>query len=116
MVARRQPLAPLYAVIALLIAVFVAPAVDAAVCAPEPLAIHAAADHSQDGDHAQDDDGARDVDHGLCSHGHCHHVSVERPAPWTEHAVATPGEDPPPIANERRPSVAAEGLKRPPRA
>lgn len=97
----------------LIIAVFVvAPAVDAATCAPEPPSAHGMAAHDADtGDHS--DPGAQ---HGLCAHGHCHHgggvvslaeAEMRPPAlparlrPQSQHLVLTPSPG---------------GLERPPRA
>ncbi|GAD58254.1 hypothetical protein [Brevundimonas abyssalis] len=107
----------LYAVIALLVAVFVAPTVDAAACAPEAsfAAAHMVDDHSSDGA-SEDDAGERGGDHGLCSHGHCHHGGAARVDTASEAVRMTLSEERPPFVDDSAPSGAIEGLKRPPRA
>lgn len=117
MAAKRSSLLSLYAVIALLFAVFVAPAVDAAACAPEGslAAAHMIDDHAQDSA-GKDDAGERGGDHGLCSHGHCHHGSAGRVDSTPETVRMTLSEERPPFVDDYVPSYAIEGLKRPPRA
>lgn len=118
MAAKRSSWLSLYAVIALLVAVFVAPAVDAAACAPEGsiAAAHMADDHAVADSGDKDDAGERGGDHGLCSHGHCHHGSAGRIDSSPVTVKLTLGEDRPPFTDDYLPSYASEGLKRPPRA
>lgn len=117
MAAKRSSWLPLYAVIALLIAVFVAPSVDAAVCAIEApvAAAHMADDHATQDENDDDDAGERGGSHGLCSHGHCHHGGFGRidsnPEPVT--IVVTGARAP--LVDDSLVSYASEGLKRPPR-
>lgn len=106
-------LARLIAALTLLVAAFVvAPVADAAACAPEIPSAHQAADHPPSGgDHTSGGD------HGICSHGHCHHSGTERP---TLAEVATLSPISPVVHGLARGDVVvshpSDGLKRPPRA
>lgn len=117
MAAKRPSWLSLYAVIALMIAVFVAPSVDAAACGPEASI---AAAHMVDTHPVADEGDKGDVgepgDHGLCSHGHCHHGSAGRLDSSAATVKLTLGEDRPPFTDDYLPSYASEGLKRPPKA
>ncbi len=116
--AKRSSWLSLYAVIALLVAVFIAPAVDAAVCASDaPIAAAQMADNYAVSDSGNNDDAdERSGDHGLCSHGHCHHGSTGRVDSSAETVKLTLGEDRPLFTDDYLPSYASEGLKRPPKA
>lgn len=118
MAAKRSSWLSLYAVIALLVAVFVAPAVDAAACAPEAsvATAHMVNDHVVDGNGDKDDAGERGGDHGLCSHGHCHHGSAGRIDSSAAPLQLTLSENRLTFTDDYLPSIAAEGLKRPPKA
>lgn len=106
--------AKLIAAVTLLVAAFVvAPMADAATCAPEAPAAHLQADHDPStGDHT-----GKGADHGVCAHGHCHHVTGER-ASTPEIGLA--GYEARTLHGRLRddvaPSHAPDGLKRPPRA
>lgn len=105
--------ARLIAAVTLLVAAFiVAPAADAATCAPETPAAHALADHEvTSGDHSE-----KGSDPGVCAHGHCHHAQGERSS--AEHTFdaglyAQSSHDRP--RDDSVATRAVEGLKRPPR-
>lgn len=93
-------------------AFFVAPVADAATCAPERPVSYVVLDHNPDnGDHS-----GSGADHGICSHGHCHHNGAAR-LDANDNAVlqayarpvhALPFSDFPT-------SISPDGLKRPPR-
>ncbi|MBX3476246.1 MAG: hypothetical protein KF910_01440 [Brevundimonas sp.] len=104
--------------IALLIAVFAVPSVDAAVCATEgpAAASHVVDNHVSEEGAAGDEADDRGGGHGLCSHGHCHHGSVGRvdSSPETVKLTVTKGRSP--FVDDNLTSYASEGLKRPPRA
>lgn len=102
------------AAITLVIAVFViVPVSDASTCAPEVASASHMFDHAS-GDSSHSTPG---VDHGICSHGHCHHSASERNAardlvlvaPHVDLLHARPLDDT--VA-----SFIADGLKRPPRS
>lgn len=105
--------ARLIAAVTLLVAAFVvAPAADAATCAPETPAAHALGDHEiTSGEHS-----GKTTDDGVCAHGHCHHAQGER-SPG-EHVfdaglcAQSPHDRPRDDAVATR---AVDGLKRPPR-
>ena len=91
---------------------FLAPAVDAATCVAEPPAVHGGIAHDQNnGDH-----NTKSSEHGICSHGHCHHTSTARPN-GLEAIVPTFGEPPLQggLQDDFLDSIAPDGLKRPPR-
>lgn len=116
--AKRSSWLSLYTVIALLVAVFLAPAVDAAVCASDaPIAAAQMADDYAVSDSGDNDDAdERSGDHGLCSHGHCHLCSAGPINSSAETVKPTLSENRPPFTDDYLPSYASEGLKRPPKA
>lgn len=118
MAVRKSSWLSLYAVIALLFAVFVAPAVDAAACASEgPIAAaHMVTDQVEVDNASSGDSEERGGNHGVCSHGHCHHGSVGRISSGTDTFSITLSEDRTPFVDDALPSYASEGLKRPPKA
>jgi len=105
-------LARIVVALTLLIAAFVvAPVADAATCVPEIPSSHQTADHPPSGgDHS-----GKGADHGICSHGHCHHAGSEgRASPEVSSVPVTC------VAHDlQRGDVVvshrADGLKRPPR-
>ncbi len=122
MAVKRSSWLSFCAVITLLIAVFAAPSVDAAVCTTEAsiAAIHSVADHpaqndAGDADSRNDDSGERGSSHGLCSHGHCHHGGVGRIESGIDPITMAVNAARPFFLDDNPPSSATEGLKRPPR-
>ncbi|WP_292070320.1 hypothetical protein [Brevundimonas sp. UBA7534] len=106
-------LARTVAALTLLIAAFVVgPGADAAACAPEIPSAHHAAEHpASGGDHS-----GKGADHGVCSHGHCHHSGSEKPAspdvaPVCANAALGHDLDRGDVVASHR----TDGLKRPPR-
>jgi hypothetical protein len=100
------------AMIVLAVTAFVVvPTADAAICAPEAAAAHAPADHEADsGDH----DG-RGGEHGVCAHGHCHHLAVARPDGAATSTWVVGAAELGLALDDMRASFAPEGLIRPPR-
>lgn len=117
MAVRKSSWLSLHAVIALF-AVFLAPAVDAAACAPETTVItaHMVDTLATSDNDDRDDAGERNGEHGVCSHGHCHHGSTGPVDSSTETVKLTLSEERPPFVEDYQPSYASEGLKRPPKA
>lgn len=117
MAAKRSSWLPLYVVIALVIAVFAAPSVDAAVCATEaPIAAaHAGDDLSLQTKSGNDGANERGDSHGICSHGHCHHGGAGRVDAGSEALKLVVGEALAPIVDDSLTSHVSERLKRPPR-
>lgn len=97
----------------LVIAVFVvAPAVDAATCAPEAPSAHGTSAHDADtGDHS--DPAAQ---HGLCAHGHCHHGGGALKLAEAEFQPSVPPARLRPRADHLALTPRPGGLERPPRA
>ncbi|WP_427788806.1 hypothetical protein [Brevundimonas diminuta] len=107
MLRSTKTLANLFAAVMLVIAAFmVAPAVDAAVCGPDTVI---AAHQSIDADDSNHDDQGGDI------HGHCHHPA-ERQSSGDLH-VAAPllTGDRHPLRDESGASLIPDRLKRPPR-
>lgn len=105
-----KTLANLFAALMLVIAAFlIAPAVDAAVCAPDTVVT---AHQSVDSDNSRHGDQG---DQGGDIHGHCHHPA-ERQSSGDLH-VAAPQlrDDRHPLRDESGASLAPDRLKRPPR-
>ncbi len=88
--------------------------VDAASCASESPTNHAAAAVA-DTPAGPGDDGAPDQ-HGICSHGHCHHNGVATPQTPASDGRVTLGEPRAPVRPAARlTSRAPTGPERPPR-
>lgn len=111
--AGNAPWLPLRAVMALLIAVFLAPALDAAVCADE---LPVVAEHVADQSHPESSEDQGGADHAICGHGHCHHGNAARLDSTAEPLMPMSVGERPPFLHHGLASSAAEGLKRPPRA
>lgn len=112
-------LANLFAALTLVIAVFVvAPAADAATCAPDAAIAHLAMDmaHDQNGEHAQDGSKGDHDRMGGEIHGHCHHpgerqtggeMTIAKPQAQASRYI---------LRDDSTVSFASDRLKRPPRS
>ncbi len=112
-------LANLFAALMLVIAVFVvAPAADAATCAPDAAIAHQTMDmaHGQNGEHVQDGSKGDHDRMGGEIHGHCHHPG-ERPS-GGDFNIARPQVQASRyiLRDDSTVSFASDGLKRPPRS
>lgn len=102
-----KTLANLFAALMLVITAFmIAPAVDAAVCAPDMVIAAHQSINADDSTHG---------DQGGDIHGHCHHPAERQSSGDLHVAAPQPKDDRHPLRDESGASLAPDRLNRPPR-